>query len=103
MRKTSFENLKIGIEEEKKFVDTCKLDFHRLKLSLHSVISEANLHIYIESRLKIDSVRLNKQFHNVIVHKTKLCFLLKKDTRPIPSFLSSQTENPSVGPKKPRR
>ena len=101
LRKTSFENLKLGIEEEKKFVDTCKLDFHRLKLSLHSVISEANLHIYIESRLKIDSVRLNKQFHNV--HKTKLCFLLKKDARPIPSFLSSQTENPSVGPKKPRR
>ncbi len=28
---------------------------------------------------------------------------MKKDARPIPSFLSSQTENPSVGPKKPRR
>lgn len=101
LRNVSVDNLKLGLKEEQKFLKDSKVNVHNLKLSLHAVMSEANLHIYIERRLKADQSRLYKQFYNV--HKTKLCFLLEKADRDIPPFLSNQNIIVTTGPKKPRK
>lgn len=97
----SFQNLKIGLEEEKIFLESCKCEFRNSKIRMHSTISEVSLHTFIENRLKSDQSRLKKQFYNM--HKNKLVFLLTKNDKPIPNFLKDQSPNVTNGSKKSRK
>ena len=98
---TSLQNLKIGLEEEKIFLESCKCEFRNSKIRMHSSISEIAFHAFIENRLKSDQSRLKKQFYNM--HRNKLVFLLTKSDKPIPNFLKDQSPNVPNGSKKSRK
>ena len=85
LESVSLNNLKLSLQDERQFGQTCKNDFRVAKMELHSVIKEPNLHIYIEERLDSDKLKFCKQLSNK--HKQKLCHLLKKVNRQVPTFL----------------
>lgn len=90
LQNVSFENLKLGIVEEKKNFELCKKHVRELKIALHGLITQPSLHVFLEDRLKSEKLRCKKQHFNV--HKNKLCFLLNKNNRPIPRELQSNND-----------
>ena len=103
LQNVSLENLKIGIVEENKHLDLCKNQLRSVKISVHGLISEPNLHLFLEEKVYSDKSKLKKQYYNV--HKNKLCFLLHKNNRPIPRELQSNNDlvNNSSTAKKSRK
>ena len=95
------ENLKLGLKEERRFFESFKNDFRLAKIDTHKVITEANLHIFFEDRISSVRSKLSKQVKNK--HRQKLCFLLEKEGRQIPSFLLNNALSQSKNKKKPRK
>ena len=50
LQNVSFENLKLGIVEEKKNLELCKKHVRELKISLHGLITQPSLHVFLEDR-----------------------------------------------------
>jgi hypothetical protein len=86
----SFENLKLGLSEERRHLRKGKINLRESKIQLHRSISEPELHLFIEERLARDKERFSKQISNK--HKQKLIFLLKKENRNVPSFLTTESD-----------
>ena len=97
----SFENLKIGLREERLYLKKCKLELKKSKIHLHSLILEPNLHVFFNTRLAQDKLVLSKQAVNK--HKQKLIFLFKKENRPLPSHLKTSLTNEESKQKKKNR
>ena len=101
LRFISFENLKIGLKEERRYLDKCKLELKAAKTQIHSLISEPNLHVFFNERLTQDKLSLSKQALNK--HKQKLICLLKKENKPLPAFLNTNSTNDERKSRKNRK
>ena len=95
------ENLKLGLQDEKVHLQTFKNELRAEKVSLHSLISEPQLHLFVEERISSDKSRLHKQVANK--HRQKLCHLLSKENRQIPNFLQRDCSHNDSTAKKSRK
>ena len=91
LTRASLDNLKLGLEEEKKHLVTCKKAVRDDKTEIHAKILDPPLHIYIEERILHDKAKLKKQLHNT--HHSKLLFLMRKNNLPIPHDLMKDSEH----------
>ena len=60
LTRASLDNLKLGLEEEKKHLVTCKKAVRDDKTEIHAKILDPPLHIYIEERILHDKAKLHK-------------------------------------------
>ena len=93
--------MKLGLREERRFFESFKNDLRFAKIDTHKVITEPNLHIFFEDRISSVRAKLSKQVKNK--HRQKLCFLLEKEGRQIPSFLFNNPLSQSNSKKKSRK
>lgn len=92
LQEASLNNVKLCIKEERLFLKHCKSEFKSSKNNLHCEIKEPFLHAFLEERLLKEKLSFSKQFRNK--HKNKLIFLLKKNERPVPLYLSNDVQSP---------